>query len=352
MKLEKLIRQDLIDIKPYPMERQEDETLIWLDMNELPWELNENTQAVKLNRYPFSQTLKLRAQLANFYQVEVENLILTRGSDDGIDALIRLFCQPFQDEVIVSSPTFSMYAVSAKLQGAKIIDVPLNQDNFAWNASEIRRNITEQTKIIFVCTPNNPTGNTVCAKEILQLCEDVAQQAIVVVDEAYIEFADQKSLATIAKCYSNLVVLRTLSKAFGLAGIRCGVVIGDPVLITFLQALMPPFALSRFTLEAAFEATQPRYINKMNGLINIIRMQREYLKEKLASFSFVKEIWPSEANFLLVKCQEANRVYQYCLEKGFLLRRFNGPINLKDCIRISVGLPEQNERLLAVLASL
>jgi len=223
--------------------------------------------------------------------------------------------------------------------------------DFSWNKTAVEKSINAKTKIIFICSPNNPTGNLIAAEEILALAEKVSNQAIVVVDEAYIEFSDAMSMTSKIEQVSNLVILRTLSKAFGLAGIRCGVAIAEKKLIKFLQALLPPFPVSQFTLKAAMLATTWENIERIKGYIEIVKAQRAFLQENLSKFAFVKKVWPSQANFLLMQCDDVNQIYWYCVEQGFMLRKFNDKSQLHDCLRLSIGLPNQNEKLLNILAA-
>jgi histidinol-phosphate aminotransferase len=347
--INQLIRQDLLDIQAYHSSRESQTEKVWMDMNELPWDFSFRIAPQAINRYPERNPEQLMLQLAEFYQVKQQQLALTRGSDDGADALIRLCCTPFKDEVMIFPPTFSMYAISAKLQGAQVIEVPLlAEQQFALDIDSVMQRITPETKIIFVCTPNNPTGNSVAKEDIIAICNKVANQAIVVVDEAYIEFSPHASMATLVDDYPNLVVLRTLSKAFGLAGIRCGIVIAQPAFIQYLQAVIPPFPFAKFTLDAALCLTTQESIIELKKHINIILEQKAQLQQKLATFPFIEKIYASDANFLLIKSQSAKQIFQYCIENGICLRNFNEKSVLKDFLRITVGIQEQNDKLLSL----
>ncbi len=348
--IEKLIRQDLRDIKPYPVYYPQNDELISLDKNELPWDCE--VPALGRNRYPLPNQRQLLAQLAQYYQVEPSQMILTRGSDDGIDVLIRLFCSPFQDAIMISSPTFVMYQVSAKLQGAKVIDIPLNSHDFSFDIDSMTQKLTPDTKIIFVCSPNNPTGTQVPYSDIIALCQKVANQAIVVVDEAYIEFASRPSMSAFLGQCANLVVLRTFSKAFGLAGIRCGVVLACPVIINYLQAVLPPYPLSSNTLEAVSMAMQTDYLRQVKEYIRISIEQKKILIESLEKLHFVEKIYSSEANFILVKFYDANSIFEQCAKQKVILKSFKGQPLLDNCLRLSVGRPRQNKKLIQLLTLL
>jgi histidinol-phosphate aminotransferase len=347
--IKRLIRQDLIDIKPYLSGREDSEERIWLDMNESPWNFSESLVCKDVNRYPEPNPQVLVKQLSEYYQVGTENILVTRGSDDGIDVLIRLFCCPFQDAILISPPTFVMYEKSAKLQAATVIEVPLNKkDNFGWDKEKIINSITENTKIIFICSPNNPTGTTVPVDDIISLCQTL-DSVIVVVDEAYVEYADRESMSTYINQYPNLVVLRTLSKAFGLAGIRCGALIAQAPLIQYCQAMMPPFPLSIYSIEAALKATTPEFIQTIKKQVNIIKEQKELLRQVLNTLPFVTKIWPSSANFLLIEVKDAQELELQCVDNGLVVKNFSAKPYLNNCIRISIGTVEQNNKLITFL---
>jgi histidinol-phosphate aminotransferase len=344
----KLIRQDLIDIKPYRSGRNANEEQVWLDMNESPWDFNEQIICKNINRYPEPNPSALLSQLSEFYQIDPANLLLTRGSDDGIDILIRLFCEPFRDAILICPPTFIMYEKSAKIQGTMVIEVPLKKaDNFAFDVEKVKEALTKNTKIIFICSPNNPTGSLVPVKDILNLCQEV-KSAIVVVDEAYIEF-DEKSMSSYIEQIPNLVVLRTLSKAFGMAGIRLGVLMAQAPVIQYCQAMMPPFPLSIYSISAALKATTPAFIQQVKKHITIIKEQKELLQKALKTLSFVTKIWPSSANFLLIEVNDPERMEQFCSQNGFMVKNFSSKPYLKNCIRMSIGTIEQNQKLISLL---
>jgi histidinol-phosphate aminotransferase len=347
----KLIRPELKNFKGYQSDRKED-GVIWLDANESPWDKTLAVTSEKVNRYPKMNDTDLVNQLANYYQVTPSNLLLTRGSDEGIDLLVRLFCQAYCDSVLICPPTFPMYGVSATVQGAKIIQVPLLSDTFSVDFEKVKVQITPQTKIVFLCTPNNPTGSLIPIKEIINFCKEYQERTIIVVDEAYIEFANTQSIVSYVQDFNNLVVLRTLSKAFGLAGLRCGVLLAQADLINHLRAIMPPFAFSTLIFKAIFDATKAAGILTMQQQVSYIQAQRARMREALQALSLIENVWESQANFLLVRSQEVQKIYETAQAKGIALRAFPADPILSNCLRITIGLKNQNERLLAVLQSM
>ncbi len=322
------IRPELRDLKPYVNLRQSHDLGILLDLNESPWDRED-----KSNRY-HSDFSALTAQLATLYGIASDEILLTRGSDEGIDLLIRLFCRPYYDAILICPPTFSMYRFYAKLQGITVMETPGDCENI---------------KILFLCSPNNPTGHTTAPDEIFELCQKLAEKAIVVVDEAYIEFSTTESMTSYIQRYPNLVVLRTLSKAFGLAGLRCGALIAHKQLVQYLRAVLAPYPFSTATIQAAMDATKPACVVALKERVRCILTQRKIMQTALTALCCVKKVWPSEANFLLVEFNDAKKIYATCLENGIRLRDVSNEPGLENCLRISIGLPEQNESLINVL---
>lgn len=345
--MRKLIRPELQNLKPYEVGIRSKG--IWLNANESPWDISEEILAEKINRYPITTSKTMSEQLASIYQIEPSQLLLTRGSDEGIDILVRLFCCPYKDAVMICPPTFVMYKQSAKLQGTKLVEVPLQaSNNFKLNTEEIIKNITKETKIIFICSPNNPTGNLIPVEEILSLVERVKKCSMVVVDEAYIEFSQGESMTKYINKFSNLVVLRTLSKAFGLAGLRCGLVISQSPLIEMLRGVMPPYPFSVITLNALMISIKKENLRKINENVLFIKKQKEIMLCELKKLNIVIKVFNSDANFLLVMFKDAKKVFKHCAEKDIHLRNFQDS-ELIDSLRISIGLEVQNQQLLTVL---
>lgn len=348
--MRKLIRPELENLKPYAVGLRSEG--IWLDANESPWDINEQVSVDQINRYPKAIPQNLITQLASIYQIQPNQLLLTRGSDEGIDILVRLFCRPYQDVVMTCPPTFAMYEQSATLQGTKVVEIPLLvRNDFKLDIKTIIQSTTPETKIIFICSPNNPTGNLIPIDQILSLVESVKDNTIVAVDEAYIEFAQVESMTKYINQFSNLVVFRTLSKAFGLAGLRCGFVISQAPLIEMLRGIMPPYPFSQVILNAIAIATQKDNLVQINKNITYIKIQKEVMRRELNRLSMVVKVFESEANFLLVQFKDANQVIKYCAANGIYLKGFSDNV-LKNSLRISIGLEVQNQRLLTVLKAL
>src|SRR5690606_37428746 len=243
MKILELARPDIRALQPYQHASWEP-SLERLHANEMPWRASGDTSVAGLNRYPEPQPVELLTHLARLYGVAPENLLVGRGSDEGIDLIVRAFCRAERDSVIICPPTFGMYKVSARIQGAGVIEVPLLRERgFAFDTEGVLAAWRDGVKIVFVCSPNNPTGNLIEHTTIEQLCQALADRALVVVDEAYIEFADAPSAVTLLGRYSNLVVLRTLSKAYALAGARCGALIAHPEIVSLLARVLTPYAI-------------------------------------------------------------------------------------------------------------
>lgn len=343
-----LIRSELIAFNEF-VANEGNDIAIFLNANESPWEDSISIQNKGVNRYPKKMEPLLLEQLAQYYQVPVSWVLMTRGSDEGIDLLIRLFCQAYQDDVIVCPPTFTMYQQSAYLQGAKVIEVPLKEEEgFSLNLSEMSKNLGKNVKLIFLCSPNNPTGTLIEREDILDLCRQWKNKAIVVVDEAYLEFSEAASLISAVQQYDNLVILRTLSKAFGMADLRCGIIIAQPSIIKYLDKIMPPYPFSSFVFQAAVCATQRKHIDAMRKKILEIKAQRKKMIDELRTLPWIDKLWPSEANFILVRCSNAKTVFEFLIQHGILVRAFKEK-SLASCLRISIGLEKENQRLLSLL---
>ena len=340
-----LIRPDLRGFKAYE-HAVYDPGLSRLHANEARWRHGFDTTDDGLNVYPDPQPAALLRRLAGLYEIDGARLLLTRGSDDGIDVLCRAFCRAGQDRVVVCPPTFGMYAVSARIQGADVVDVPLAAGNgFALDAEAVVSAAREGARLVFLCSPNNPTGNAITPADIADVCGGLAGRAVVVVDEAYGEFSRVPSALTLLAQHDNLVVLRTLSKAYALAGARLGVLGGAPELLGVLRALLPPYPVPTPSLAAVEALLEPEALGRARLEIAATLTRRETLAETLASLPAVRRVWPSEANFLLVQCRDAGRVMAACREHGLLLRDFSRQPGLEGCLRVTVGDAAETERL-------
>jgi histidinol-phosphate aminotransferase len=341
-----LARPDIVSLKAYDHAAW-DPGLTRLHANELPWRSACDASVAGLNRYPQPQPPALLAGLARLYGVPADSVLAARGSDDAIDLLVRTFCRAGKDAVLACPPTFGMYAVSAGIQGARLVSVPLNAtDGFALDAAAVLESCTSDVRIVFLCSPNNPTGNLLNRADIAAVVRALAGRALVVLDEAYVEFSDAGSCAQLVSELPQLVVLRTLSKAHGLAGARCGTLIADPEVITLLRKVIPPYAISQLTLEAALQALEPAERAAARERIARVRDERARLLTALAGLRGIKRVWPSAANFILAQFADAGAGLARARAAGLLVRDARGYPGLGDALRISVGSRADNDRLL------
>jgi histidinol-phosphate aminotransferase len=275
----RLARPDIVALKAYEHASWEP-SLERLHANELPWRTLGDNSGAGLNRYPEPQPKALVQRLAELYGVPENSLLLGRGSDEAIDLLVRTFCRAGEDAVIVCPPTFGMYSVAARIQGADVVPVPLLAgQGFALDEQAVLEKCTPRVKLVFLCSPNNPTGNLLSEETVLRLARQLEGRALVVVDEAYVEFADVESLARHVAELPQLAVMRTLSKAYGLAGARCGVLIANPEIIALLRKVIPPYAIAQLTAEAVLKLLEPDALTVMKRRIELIRSERQRMAE-------------------------------------------------------------------------
>ena len=318
-----------------------------LHANELPWDPAGGDGRDGLNRYPEPQPRELIERLAALYGVAPRALLLGRGSDEAIDLLCRAFCRAGKDAVLVCPPTFGMYSVSARIQGAAVIEVPLRaEQGFGLDADAVLERCAHNTKLVFLCSPNNPTGNLLAERPMLRIARELAGRALVVVDEAYIEFSHRASLALRLEEFPNLAVLRTLSKAYGLAGARCGALLADPQVIALLGRIIPPYAIPRLTLSAALSRLSPQALEAGRAQLTALLAERSRLQRELPTLPGVTRLWPSDANFVLAEFTDAEGALRRAMSAGLLVRDARGYPGLGRALRISIGTSEQNRRLL------
>lgn len=347
--IDKLVRPDLLGLKAYEHASWEP-GLTRLHANELPWRANGDQTVYGLNQYPEPQPRVLIERLAQIYQVPAERLLLSRGSDEAIDLLVRAFCRAGEDSVLICPPTFGMYEMAARLQGAKLKSVPLRaHDGFSLDADAVVRSCDASVKLIFLCSPNNPTGNLLADGAILEVINRIVPRAVIVVDEAYLEFADRPSLAPLIARRPQVVILRTLSKAYGLAGARLGVTIADPQVVELLRKLIVPYAISQTTLEAVVPLLSALHLRTLTQRVQEIRIERTRVFEALKQHPEVVQVCPSEANFLLARFTDPADVLSRARHAKMLVRDVRGYLGLHDALRITVGTAVQNEALLAAL---
>jgi histidinol-phosphate aminotransferase len=339
MNIRDLVRTNILNLKPYTSARDIYESGILLDANENSFGSTFNgIEGIQLNRYPDPHQRDLKKITGNFYSVPEKNLFFGVGSDEIIDLLIRIFCEPGKDKVIIPEPTYGMYKVACDVNNVETVQVLLGE-NFLVDFKCIRGVYSEQVKIIFLCSPNNPTGNLLNKNDIITLCR--AFNSIIVVDEAYIDFAGDASVISEVENYPNLVVLRTFSKAWGLAAIRLGFCCADPEIINLLFKVKAPYnisGLTRYAVSAAIEN-----FGKRDMYIKLILKERERLRNLLESLNGVQKVFHSDANFLLLKCAEPKKVLQKLAAKEIIIRDRSTQPGLEGCLRISVGTEEEND---------
>jgi histidinol-phosphate aminotransferase len=344
-----IARPDIVALKPYEHASWEPH-LERLHANELPWRGDADESAAGLNRYPEPQPRELVARLAALYGAAPAQVLVGRGSDEAIDLLVRCFCRAGQDAVAICPPTFGMYAVAARIQGADVVSVPLRvNEGFQLDEDELLRQCTSQVKLVFLCSPNNPSGNTIPADVILRLASRLEGRALVVVDEAYIEFSSSESLIKYVKDLPQLAVMRTLSKAHGLAGARCGTLIANPEIIALTRKVIPPYAITQMTVEAVLRMLEPAQIAASNARLAEIRSERERMQKAIATLPGVKRLWPSDTNFILIEFEDPDRALKLSRAANLLIREVRAQVGLPRTVRISIGTPDQNNRLLESL---
>lgn len=343
-----LIRPDLMSIQTYVP--RNDKSDYRLHMNELPWSPIESPN-IALNHYPTMDAQRqLQEQLSSLYQVSMSALLITRGSDEGIDLLMRLFLQPGVDSILQCPPTFSMYAFYARLQQALVIDCPLNDaDEFRLNLELLHEQWQPNCKLIMLCRPNNPTANLIELETVVQLCQQYQDRSMVVVDEAYIEFSDAMSATHLIDQFDNLIIVRTLSKAYGLAGLRLGAVIAQPAIISALKMIIAPFTLSSAVIDLGIRALQNT--TWFEEAIQQIKTSRIKLITGLQQSIWIENVYPSSANFVLIKTCFSNALFVYLESLGIAVRQFTQTPSLQQHLRITVGNELQNQRVLAAVES-
>ncbi len=350
MSIVNVAREGIRDLKPYEAAVQVDDT-IRLNANEAPWRSSGDQFRRPLNRYPEIRPAGLRALLARRYECDPENVVVTRGTSEAIDLLIRVFCQAGHDNLVTTRPTFSMYEHYALVQGAELRQVETTPDsNFEFKAADILERCDDATKLVFLCSPNNPTGTLIPRQQLRTVLDARKDLSAVVVDEAYIEFADEASAVEMLAEYDNLISLRTLSKALAYAGARCGSVIASPEVVRILDAVQAPYALATPVVECVENALRAATLDEADRWVAEIVSERQRVTNAMQKFSFVRRVWPSAANFILVEVEDAPQLMDASKAGNVLLRYFGG--DLEGCVRITIGTPQENEQLLASFAAL
>jgi histidinol-phosphate aminotransferase len=342
-----LARPDILQLQPY-QHAAWDPSLERMHANEMPWRAQGDNSFAGLNRYPEPQPKALVDRMALLYGVPSSQLLVGRGSDEAIDLVVRAFCRAGQDSIVITPPTFGFYKVAAKIQGASVLEVPLLRDGYALDTDQVIA-AGASAKIVFLCSPNNPTGNLLDEASMLRVCRELAGRALVVVDEAYVEFCNRASLAQRLAEFPNLVVLRTLSKAYALAGARLGTLLASEEIVGLLRRIIPPYAIPASTVEEVLALTEAPQRAMSAAHIRTLLEERGRMRERLERSANVARVFASDANFLLVECRDSKRFYAAAKAAGLIVRDFSAYPGLAQCLRISIGTPDQNQRLLAAV---
>lgn len=341
--LDRLVRDNIRNLKPYSSARSEfsGSAKVYLDAN-------ENSFGSPLtrwyNRYPDPLQWEVKKKVATIKNVSAESMLLGNGSDECIDLLIRAFCNPKDDNIIICPPTYGMYEVYAHINDVPVKEVPLTTV-YQLNLEAIEEAIDAHTKMIFLCSPNNPTGNSLDREAIEMILNNF--DGLVVVDEAYINYSRQRSFVTELKNYPNLLVMQTLSKAWGLAALRLGMIFTSTQIIDVLNKIKPPYNINQPAQELALKALDK--LEDVNAMIKETVKERKALISELAAVPFVQKVFPTDANFVLVKMDEATEIYNYLKGQGIIVRNRSNVILCEDSLRITVGTPEQNKALMDAL---
>ncbi|MBL8226132.1 MAG: histidinol-phosphate transaminase [Chromatiales bacterium] len=342
-----LLRPEIRALRPYrPAEYVGGYTR--LNANENPWRPVGDTTRDGLNRYPDPHPAALAARLAASYGVAADQALVTRGSSEAIDVLVRSFCRAGQDEIVICPPTFGMYEVYAQVQGAGIRRIPLRREQgYALPVDAILAGWQPASRLVFVCSPNNPTGNQFPRADVVALCEGLAGRGVVVLDAAYAEFAGDDPTVDLLSRFEHVVVLRTLSKALGLAGVRCGVLLGAPPLVAQLGGILPPYSFPTASQEAVFAALEPATAAESLRRRQLLVAERSRMATALARVPSIRRVWPSDANFIFVESDAAATLVAQARQAGILIRDFSQDPATPGGLRITIGTPEENGRLLA-----
>ncbi|GAA3530363.1 histidinol-phosphate transaminase [Zobellella aerophila] len=348
MSITALARAQVQALTPYQSARRiGGQGHIWLNANEAADSGDYTLDCARLNRYPECQPPMVINRYAAYAGLNPEQVLASRGGDEGIELLIRTFCEPGKDQILQCSPTYGMYAISAETNGVGIVDVPLNADRQPDFDAIIGR--LDEVKLVFLCSPNNPTGDLVDRAGLLRLLDAARGRALVVVDEAYIEFCPTASQASLLNEYAELVIIRTLSKAFGLAGIRCGFTLANPEVIGLLLKVIAPYPIPEPVAQIAAQALSEEGLARMQTRVDDINRLKAELVGKLAASKQVREVFAANGNYVLVRFAEGAKLFARMATAGIILRDFSSKPGLSDCIRITIGQQAEMDAVLDVL---
>ena len=344
MNIQDLIRPTIKALKPYSSARDEfqgnSDDMVFLDANENPFENG-------VNRYPDPQQRTLKSLLSTIKGVTQQNILLGNGSDEVLDLIYRTFCEPNQDNIITLPPTYGMYSVLANINAIEIKSVQLDAD-FQPKVEDILNVANSNSKLLFLCSPNNPTGNSFEVKSIERLIDEF--KGIVVIDEAYIDFSNKESWTSRLNEFSNLIITQTLSKAHGMAGIRLGICYASEEIISVLNRIKPPYNVNILTQQKAISQLEQQELTQ-NQVTNILK-ERDLLITKLESIDYISKIYPSDANFVLVEVDDANKRYDQLIDKGIVIRNRTTQPGCENCLRFTIGTPKENRTLIDTLKSI
>jgi histidinol-phosphate aminotransferase len=344
--LSSLARPEIVTLKAYAH-------AVWLPAltrlhaNEAPWRPSGDSTNAGLNRYPEPQPHLLIERLAALYGVSAAQVLGTRGADEAIDVLSRIYLRAGTDAILQCGPTFGMYQVAARIQGAEVVELPLNRETgWSLDVERLLNAWQPNIKLVYLCSPNNPTGNLLDEAALEHICTALDGRAIVVIDEAYIEWSAASSAARWLGRFQTLAVLRTLSKAHALAGARVGALLAQPELIQLARRVIPPYALAQPTVEAALRALEPNEITASRDRLSALLVEKEYLRRGLEDSPLVYKVWPSDANFFMIECHDADRFMINTIAGGLIVRDLRAYPALPRCLRVSVGTRADNDALL------
>ncbi len=345
---DKLCRSSVQQLTPYASARRiGGQGSVWINANELPHNMTFNGSLTRLNRYPEFQPPQLLSAYSDYCKIKTENILLTRGADEGIELLIRTFCEAGQDSIAFCPPTYGMYKISAETCGVNYQEIALSKNLDLPN--NLDKLVSTDVNILFLCNPNNPTGSLISNEQFEHLLSLTKETTIVVVDEAYIDFCPEQSIVRLIAKYPNLVVLRTLSKAFGLAGLRCGFVLADSSIIACLKKVIAPYPVPTPVATIATQALSATGLKVMQQHVEKINTDRAQLTSYLCALSSVDIVLKSSANFITVRFHNADNIWKTLIANGIVARNMATYIRLENCIRFTIGTTEEMQQLCNVL---
>ena len=335
--IESLVRANIAALSPYSTARDEyqGELGVFLDANESPYDNG-------YNRYPDPHQKSLKARLSEIKCIEAKNIFVGNGSDEAIDLMFRVFCEPAQDNAVAIAPSYGMYKVSAAINNIEMREVQLGED-FSLPVDALLGACDQNTKLMFICSPNNPTGNSFPRKDILRLAEEF--EGMLIVDEAYIDFAEAESLKCEIERYPNIVVLQTMSKAWAMAGLRLGLALADSRVVEIMSQVKYPYNINKAALQIVEQLLDEPIDDKVREIVE----QRGVVAERLAAMPFVSKVYPSDANFVLARVDDADAIYEHLIADGIIVRNRNRVRGCEGCLRITIGTKQENEKLIQSL---